>query len=192
MFCRLTLPDCLPNRHKWPRVPSKLVCRNVGKIARSFKNATVDMKYEALRLVRISAGWNRDGISLKWRYDSSLGRDGGGQFKMAEPLSLDIRKRIVCRVSRRTTAGRVAASESARIKLVERYERTGSLEPGQMGSHRPFALASHDALVRGLIAAHPDQTLDELLVRLIEREVVVRRTSVWPDPIGWSGFNLSS
>ena len=97
---------------------------------------------------------------------------------MAEPLSLDIRKRIVCRVSRRTTAGRVAASESARIKLVERYERTGSLEPGQMGSHRPFALASHDALVRGLIAAHPDQTLDELLVRLIEREVVVRRTSV--------------
>lgn len=63
---------------------------------------------------------------------------------MAAPLSLDIRKRIVAAIeggaSRRATAARFAVSESATIKLVERWERTGSLEPGQMGGHRPFAL----------------------------------------------------
>ena len=101
---------------------------------------------------------------------------------MAAPLSLDIRKRIVAAVeggaSRRAAAARFAVSESAAVKLVERWEQTGSLEPGQMGGHRPFALAEHDALVRELIAAHPDQTLDELLDRLVGRGIVVGRTSV--------------
>jgi transposase len=101
---------------------------------------------------------------------------------MAAPLSLDIRKRIVAAVeggaSCRAAAERFAVSESAAIKLVERWEQTGSLEPGQMGGHRPFALAEHDGLVRELIAAHPDQTLDELLDRLVGRGIVVGRTSV--------------
>jgi transposase len=101
---------------------------------------------------------------------------------MPAPLSLDIRKRIVAAVedgaSRRAAAARFAVSESTAIKLVERWERTGSLEPGQMGGHRAFALAKHDALVRELMAAHPDQTLDELLERLAGRGVVVGRTSV--------------
>jgi putative transposase len=101
---------------------------------------------------------------------------------MAAPLSLDIRKRIVAAVeggtSCRAAAARFAVSESAVIKLIERWERTGSLEPAQMGGYRPFALAEHDALVRELIAAHPDQTLDELLDRLVGRGVVVGRTSV--------------
>lgn len=89
---------------------------------------------------------------------------------MAAPLSLDIRKRIVAAVeggaSRRAAAARFAVSESAAVKLVDRWERTGSLAPGQMGGHRRFALAEHDALVRELIALHPDQTLDELLDRV--------------------------
>ena len=101
---------------------------------------------------------------------------------MAAPLSLDIRKRIVAAVeggtSCRAAAARFAVSESAVIKLIERWKRTGSLEPAQMGGYRPFALAEHDALVRELIAAHPDQTLDELLDRLVGRGVVVGRTSV--------------
>ena len=101
---------------------------------------------------------------------------------MAAPLSLDIRKRIVAAVeggaSRRAAAARFAVSESAVIKLIERWERTGSLEPARMGGYRPFALAEHDTLVRELIAAHPDQTLDELLDRLVGRGVIVGRTSV--------------
>jgi hypothetical protein len=47
-----------------------------------------------------------------------------------------------------------------------------------MGGHRPVILAEQDGLVRELMAAHPDQTLDELLARLIARGVVVGRTSV--------------
>ncbi len=101
---------------------------------------------------------------------------------MAAPLSLDIRKRIVAAVeggtSCRAAAARFAVSESAVIKLIRRWEQTGSLEPGQMGGHLPVILAEHDELVRELIAAHPDQTLDELLDRLVARGVVVGRTSV--------------
>ena len=101
---------------------------------------------------------------------------------MAAPLSLDIRKRIVAAVedgaSCRAAAQRFAVSESAAIKLVERWERTGSLEPGQMGGHRRFALAEHGELVRELLTAQPDQTLDELLDRLVSRGIAVGRTSV--------------
>jgi transposase len=101
---------------------------------------------------------------------------------MAAPLSMDIRKRIVAAVedgaSRRAAADRFAVSESSAIKLVKHWEQTGSLEPGQMGGHRTFALAAHEALVRELIAATPDQTLDELWDRLARRGVVVGRTSV--------------
>jgi transposase len=101
---------------------------------------------------------------------------------MAAPLSLDIRKRIVAAVeggtSCRAAASRFAVSESAAIKLIQRWEQTGSLEPGQMGGHRPVILAEHDGLVRELVAAHPDQTLDELLDRLVARGVMVGRTSV--------------
>jgi transposase len=64
---------------------------------------------------------------------------------MAAPLSLDIRKRIVAAVdggsSCRAAAERFAVSDSTVIKLVERWQQTGNLEPGQMGGHRPFALA---------------------------------------------------
>lgn len=101
---------------------------------------------------------------------------------MPAPLSLDIRKRIVAAVeggaSRRAAADRFAVSESTAIKLVQRWEQTGSLEPEQMGGYRPFALAAHEALVRELIAEAPDQTLDELWARLAQRGVVVGRTSV--------------
>lgn len=101
---------------------------------------------------------------------------------MAAPLSLDIRKRIVAAVeggaSCRAAAARFSVSESAAIKLMQRWEETGSLEPGQMGGHRPVILAEHDRLVRELVAADPDQTLDELLDRLVARGVMVGRTSV--------------
>jgi len=101
---------------------------------------------------------------------------------MAAPLSLDMRKRIVAAVeggaSRRSAAARFAVSESAAVKLMQRWQRTGRLDPGQMGGHRPVVLAEHDGLVRDLVAAHPDQTLDELLDRLVARGVVVGRTTV--------------
>jgi transposase len=47
-----------------------------------------------------------------------------------------------------------------------------------MGGHKPFALAQHEGLVRELLAAQADQTLDELRQQLARRGVVVGRTSV--------------
>lgn len=101
---------------------------------------------------------------------------------MAAPLSSDIRRRIVAAVEAGASCGAAASrfdvSVSTVIKLMQRWQQTGSLEPGQMGGHRPFALAEHASLVRELIAAHPDQTLDELRGRLTDRGIVVGRTSV--------------
>ena len=101
---------------------------------------------------------------------------------MARPLSLDLRKRIVAAVesglSRRAAADRFAVSESCAIKLMKRWERKGRVEPGVIGGHKPFALAKQERLVRELVAARPDQTLDELRGRLAEHGVLVGRTSI--------------
>ena len=101
---------------------------------------------------------------------------------MGRPLSLDLRKRIVAAIegglSRRAAAARFAVSESCAVKLMQLWQRTGRVEPGAMGGHKPFALARHEKLVRELVTAGPDQTLDELHGQLVTRGVAVSRTSV--------------
>lgn len=101
---------------------------------------------------------------------------------MARPLSLDLRERIVGAVegglSRRAAAERFDVSESCAIKLLQRWQRTGSVVPGAMGGGKPFALKEHEALVREIIAAQPDITLDELKIRLAAAAVTVGRTSI--------------
>lgn len=101
---------------------------------------------------------------------------------MARPLSRDLRERIVAAVegglSCRAAAARFAVSESCAIKLLRRWKRTGSVEPGAMGGHKPFALAGHEGLVRELVAARSDQTLEELRGRLAGVGIAVGRTSV--------------
>jgi len=47
-----------------------------------------------------------------------------------------------------------------------------------MGGHKPFALARHEKLVRDLVAAQSDLTLEELRDRLAAAGVVVGRTSI--------------
>ena len=65
---------------------------------------------------------------------------------MAKPLDNDLRARIVAAVeggmSCRAAAARFDVSESAAIKLMQRYRSTGSIEPGQMGGHKPLKLAA--------------------------------------------------
>ena len=85
---------------------------------------------------------------------------------MARPLSRDLRQRIVEAVeagaSRNAVAKRFDVSASTVIKLMQRFEATGSIEPGQMGGWKDYALSPHQELVRNLIAARPDMTLEEL------------------------------
>jgi putative transposase len=95
---------------------------------------------------------------------------------------LDLRERIVGAVegglSRRAAAERFTVSESCAIKLVQRRERTGSVAPGRMGGTKRFALEPHAALVREVVTAQPDITLDELQARLAAEAITVGRSSI--------------
>ena len=101
---------------------------------------------------------------------------------MGAPLSLDLRKRIVTAVegglSRRSAASRFAVSESCAVKLLQHWTRTGSVAPSTPWRRKPYALANHEKLVRDLVAAQPDMTLNELHAKLAAEGVVVGRTSV--------------
>lgn len=101
---------------------------------------------------------------------------------MAAPLSMDLRERIVEAVeggqSRRAAAARFAISQSCAIKLLQRWQRTGSVAPAAMGAPKGCALALHEGFVRELVAVQPDITLDELQARLAGEAIAVGRTSV--------------
>ena len=101
---------------------------------------------------------------------------------MGRPLSVDLRERIVAAVdegmSRRGAAKRFEVSESCAIKLVQLWKRTGSVAPARRGK-KPFALAGHETLVRELVAAQPDITLEELQARLSTAGIAVAISSIW-------------
>lgn len=101
---------------------------------------------------------------------------------MARPLSKDLRQRIVEAVesgeSRQGTAKRFAVSASCVIKLMQRWRKTGSIEPGQMGGWKDHTLAEHEAVVGALLRTHPDMTLEELREALAQAGIPVGRSSV--------------
>jgi len=101
---------------------------------------------------------------------------------MASPYSEDLRTRVVRAVeggaSRRATAGKFEVSVSFVIKLIQRWRQTGNVAAKRMGGTKEYALARHEALVRGLVSREPDLTLDELRARLADAGIVVGRTSI--------------
>jgi len=111
---------------------------------------------------------------------------------MPRALSLDLRERIVEAVeagsSRREAADQFAVSVSCAIKLVQRWERTGSVAPAPMGGRKPFALAAHADRVRALLAAQPDITLDELRAQLTGEGISVSRSAIgrFLQALGWT------
>ena len=111
---------------------------------------------------------------------------------MPRPLSLDLRERIVEAVeagsSRREAAEQFEVSVSCAIKLVQRWERTGSVAPAAMGGTKPFKLAGHADRVRALLAAQPDVTLDELHAQLTGEGLAVSRSSIgrFVQALGWT------
>jgi len=100
---------------------------------------------------------------------------------MGRPYSEDLRIPIVAAVeagaSCSAAARQFGVSVSCAIKLLQRWRRTGSLAPGPRGK-KPYALADNEALVRALVAAQPDLTLDELHAELGRRGVHVGRSSI--------------
>jgi transposase len=103
---------------------------------------------------------------------------------MARPYSLDLRERVVAAVeksgmSRRRAAARFGVGISTVIGWVRRLRQTGSVAPGQMGGHKPKAIAGEhrDWLLQRV--KEKDFTLRGLVVELAERGLKVDYRSVW-------------
>jgi len=102
---------------------------------------------------------------------------------MTKPLDHDLRIRIVAAVkggmSRRAAARHFGVSPSAVVKLMTRYERTGSVAPARMGGHRRPILEGRREWVMSRVAEQPDITTRALADELAEQGVVVSHVSVW-------------
>ncbi|MEZ5935614.1 MAG: transposase [Alphaproteobacteria bacterium] len=92
---------------------------------------------------------------------------------MPAPLSLDLRERLVEAVgsggSIRQAARRYSVSPSAAIKLMQRVETTGSLEPEPSGGRKPLLLEPHAEALAGMVADDHDMTLVEIQGELERR-----------------------
>ena len=103
---------------------------------------------------------------------------------MASPYSMDLRERVVAAVksegmSRRQAAVRFGVSYATAIKWLMRMRDTGSVAPGQMGGHKPKAIAGEhrDWLIHR--CQEKDFTLRGLVAELADRGLKVDYRSVW-------------
>jgi transposase len=107
----------------------------------------------------------------------------GGQHLMTGPLSNDLRKRVVAAVlggeSCRSAASRFGVSVFSVVKWSQRYRRTGSVAPDQMGGHRKRVLEPHRAFILERIRQTPHLTLHGLKDELAARGVRVSHNTVW-------------
>jgi transposase len=103
---------------------------------------------------------------------------------MGKPYSMDLRKRVVAAVEKGGLSCHQAAAQfgvgvNTAILWVRRWRETGSVAPGQMGGHKPKAIAGeHHAWLLERIKAK-DFTLRGLVAELAERGLKVDYRSVW-------------
>lgn len=103
---------------------------------------------------------------------------------MAKPYSMDLRDRVLAAVlrdgqSRNQAAARFDVAVSTVILWVRRFEKTGSVAPGQMGGHKPRKIqGEHETWLRERIQVR-DFTLHGLVGELAERGLKVDLRSVW-------------
>ena len=103
---------------------------------------------------------------------------------MGRPYSIDLRERVVASVlqagsSRNKTAAQFAVAVSTVIAWVTRYQETGSVEPGQMGGHKPKSIrGEHEVFMTQRLREGPF-TLRGLVRELADRGLKVDYRSVW-------------
>ena len=103
---------------------------------------------------------------------------------MGRPYSLDLRERVVAAVetggmSRHQAAAHFGVGISTAITWVRRLRETGSVAPGQMGGHKPKAIAGEHRVWLLQRAKERDFTLRGLVVEFAERGLKVDYRSVW-------------
>jgi len=86
---------------------------------------------------------------------------------MSKPYSLDLRERVVASIeagaSRHEAAERFDVSVSSAIRWMQRFLRFGSAAAKPSGGSTS-PLEAHAPWLLGLVAKHPDLTLDEIVV----------------------------
>ena len=102
---------------------------------------------------------------------------------MAKPYSMDLRERAMARLaageSIRAIATVLSIAPSTVVKWSQRQSATGSVEPGQMGGHKPRKISGdHEAWLRDRIGAGPF-TLRGLVAELAGRGLKVDYRAVW-------------
>ncbi len=103
---------------------------------------------------------------------------------MPKPYSIDLRERVVAAVetdglSRRNAASQFGVGVSTAIIWVQRFRRTGSVAPSQMGGYRPKKIqgAHRDWLLER--TRERDFTLRGLVSELADRGVKVDYRTMW-------------
>jgi transposase len=102
---------------------------------------------------------------------------------MGKPYSLDLRKRVVAAIeggmSRNRAAKQFGVAISTAIGWMQRVEETGSVEPGQMGGHKPKAISGDHAAWLSQRIRDGDFTIRGLVTELAGRGLKVDYHSVW-------------
>ena len=101
---------------------------------------------------------------------------------MPKPYSQDLRERVIRAVEAGASCHEAAAvyevSASSAIRWVARWRQSGTFAAKPMGGKRS-PLDAHRKWLLALVAAEPDQTLEEIRCKLRERGIVVSASSVW-------------
>src|SRR6202795_2659661 len=108
----------------------------------------------------------------------------GGQHDVGKPLSNDLRERAVAAVlkgglSRHRAAAQFGVAPSTVINWVRRFQETGSVAPGQMGGHKPKAIAGEHHVFLAQRITEGEFTLRGLVAELAGRGLKVDYRSVW-------------
>ena len=99
---------------------------------------------------------------------------------MAKPYSADLRRRVVGTIEGGATipeaAEQCGVSISSVVRFLKLHRETGSVDSSKFGGYKDFALATHEDLVRQLVAEQPDITLAELEDRLTKKKITVGKS----------------
>jgi putative transposase len=102
---------------------------------------------------------------------------------MPKPYSNDLRERVVAAVEGGLSCQRAAAqfgvAASTAINWAKRVQETGSVEPGQMGGHRPRTIQGEHEVWLAARIRERDFTLRGLVAELAERGLEADYWAVW-------------
>ena len=95
---------------------------------------------------------------------------------MPQPLSIDLRKRLVKFVeeghSRQEAARRFKTAASTAVNLTRQWKETGNLAPKPLGGYRHGKLPPHRDFILGVVKAKGDITMPELAAVLLKEKAI--------------------